>query len=119
MSVKELLISVLESFGYPVFLQGSLAEDEAYPESFFTFFNNDSYDAMFYDNSEYETLYDFDLNFYSIDPELVNSILLEAKKALKKQGFVIDGAGYDVASDEPTHTGRGINLTYIERGDIS
>lgn len=115
MDVKQTFIDVLESFGYSVFLQGSLQEDDAYPESFFTFWNNYTEDAAFYDNQETRTFWDFDLNFYSSNPALVNSQLLEAKKLLKQNGFVVQGKGYDVLSDEETHTGRGINVTYIEK----
>lgn len=113
--MKDLLIEILESFGYPVILQGSLNKDEAYPESFFTFWNNDSYDGSHYDNNAVNNVWDFDVNFYSTDPALVNSILIEAKTKLKQQGFIVSGKGYDVASDEPTHTGRGINVLKEER----
>lgn len=114
MDVKQEFIDVIETFDYPVFLQGSLG-DEAYPDSFFTFWNNDTFDDAFYDNSETQVVWDFDLNFYSDNPSLVNSILLEAKSKLKAKGFIVDGFGYDVVSDEPTHTGRGINVLFIER----
>lgn len=113
--MKDLLIEILESFGYPVFLQGTLSKDEAYPESFFTFWNNDSYDGTHYDNDAINYIWDFDVNFYSTDPALVNSKLIETKTKLKQQGFIVSGKGYDVASDEPTHTGRGINVLKIER----
>lgn len=113
--MKDLLIEILESFGYPVKLQGSLNKDEAYPESFFTFWNNDSYDGNHYDNDAVSYVWDFDVNFYSTDPALVNSKLIEAKTKLKQQGFIVPGKGYDVASDEPTHTGRGINVLKIEK----
>ena len=113
---KELLIETLEqNFTYEVILQGSMAEDDEYPESFFTFFNNDTTSIDFFDNEETRTVWDFDLNFYSVNPTLVNEILPEAKRLLKAEGFIIDGKGYDVLSDEPTHTGRGINVVYIER----
>lgn len=115
MDVKQLMIDTLEPFGFPIILQGSLSAEDAYPASFFTFFNNDSSSAAFFDNAETQTIWDFDLNFYSSDPETVNSTLLQAKALLKAQGFIIDGKGYDVLSDEPTHTGRGINLIFIER----
>lgn len=115
MDVKQLLIDTLEQFGYPIILQGSLSNEEEYPEDFFTFFNNDSSSAAFFDNEETQTIWDFDLNFYSSSPESVNATLLQAKSLLKAKGFIIDGKGYDVLSDEPTHTGRGINLIYIER----
>jgi hypothetical protein len=106
----------LESFGYPVFLQGSLTEDDPYPESFFTFWNNDSYDGSHYDNDVIYYVWNFDVNFYSTDPALVSAMLLEAKAVLKSNGFIVNGKGYDVATDEPTHTGRGINALIIETG---
>ncbi len=115
MNVKQLLIDTLSTFNYPVILQGSLSDEDEFPASFFTFFNNDTADDAFYDNSETETIWDFDLNFYSIDPALVNSVLVEAKPLLKAAGFIVDGKGYDVLSNNPTHTGRAINIQYIEK----
>ena len=113
--MKDNLITILETFGYPVRLQGSFAEDEEYPESFFTFWNNDTSDGSHYDNNPINYVWDFDVNFYSIDPDLVNTILLEAKTKLRSSGWIVSGKGHDVASDEPTHTGRGIHAVYIER----
>lgn len=113
--MKDALIALLETFGYPVRLQGSLAEKEAYPESFFTFWNNDTPDGSHYDNNPISYVWDFDVNFYSTDPALVNSVLLEAINLLKTNGWIISGKGYDVATDEPTHTGRGMNVLYLER----
>ena len=113
--MKELLVELLESFGYPVFLQGSLHEDEAYPDSFLTYFNNDTNDGSHYDNHRIAVIWDFDVNFYSNDVLLVNSKLLEAISLLKQHGFIITGSGYDIMSDEPTHTGRGVNAQYIQR----
>lgn len=119
MDVKQLLIDTVSKFGYPVFLQGSLAPEDAYPASFFTFWNNDTPGSAFYDNSEREYVWDFDLNFYSNDPDSANSKLFDAVKALRKAGFIGGGKGHDAASDEPTHTGRGTNVYYIERGGIN
>lgn len=113
--MKELLITLLETFGFPVILQGTLTEEEPYPESFFTIWNNDTFDQEFYDNEERETVWDFDVNFYASDPALVNSKLVEAKQLLKENGFIVRGKGYDVFSDEPTHTGRGMNALKIEK----
>lgn len=114
--VKTLLIDTISSqYDYPISLQGSLSDDETYPDSFFTFWNNDTTDDEFYDNHETQTVWDFDLNFYSNDPKKVNTVLKELKPILKGAGFIIDGAGHDVMSDEPSHTGRGINLVYIEK----
>lgn len=116
MDVKQLLIDTLSAvFDYPIILQGSLSDEDEFPDSFFTFFNNDTVDEAFFDNNETETIWDFDLNFYSIDPALVNSVLVEAKPLLKAAGFLVDGKGYDVLSNNPTHTGRAINILYIEK----
>lgn len=114
-NMKDALISLLETFGYPVRLQGSFAEDEQYPESFFTFWNNDTSDGSHYDNDAVNYIWDFDVNFYSIDPALVNTVLLDARRLMKSNGWIMSGKGHDLASDEPTHTGRGINVKYIER----
>ena len=115
MNVKQLLIDTLSTFNYPVILQGSLSDENPFPPSFFTFFNNDTADDNFFDNNETETIWDFDLNFYSDDPALVNSVLVTAKPLLKAAGFIVDGKGYDVLSNNPTHTGRAINIQYIEK----
>ena len=112
--MEDNLIEILSTFGYEVYRQGSMSDDEEYPETFFTFWNNDSPDHSHYDNSEYGTAWDFDVNVYSTDPALTYSVLADARIALKAAGWIIPGKGYDVASDEPTHTGRGINALYLE-----
>lgn len=115
MDVKDLFINILtKKFSYPVRLQGSLSDTETYPDSFFTFWNNDVSSDSHYDNKQNKYIWDFDLNFYSNDPSLTNSVLMDAIKEIKTHGFIVSGKGYDVISDEPTHTGRGINLLYEE-----
>ena len=113
--MEDLLIEILESFGYPVMLQGSMLPDDKYPNHFFTFWNNSSDDSNFYDNKEHSTIYNYSINFYSIDPSLVYTKLREAKAELKKHGFIVSGDGHNVVSDEPTHDGRGINAIFIRR----
>lgn len=112
--MEDALINTLSNLGYPVIRQGSMSDDTSYPDHFFTFWNNDSSDHSHYDNAEYGTVWDFDVNFYSINPSKTYSVLREAKAALKGAGWIISGEGYDVASDEPTHTGRGMNATYLQ-----
>jgi hypothetical protein len=108
----DLLISTLEVLGYPVKLQGSLLPNELYPDSFFTYWNDSADGTSFYSNEEGAILWSYSLNFYSTDPLLVNTKLVEAKRLLRKAGWVVSGAGYDVPSDEVTHTGRGMSLLY-------
>lgn len=111
--MEDLLIETLEGFGYPVIRQGSLSETEPYPDHFFTFWDNGS-EGVFYDNAEQFVIWDYDLNFYSTDPGEVYSVTADAVKRLREVGFIIGGRGYDVSSDEITHTGRGMNLLYRE-----
>lgn len=113
--MENLLIKTIESLGYPIFRQGSLGADEPYPESFFTFWNNSSDGNEFYDNKENSIIWYFDLNFYSSDPKLVSTKLIEAKELLKKHNFIVHGEGHDVKSDEVTHTGRGIDVKIIKK----
>lgn len=113
--MKNLLISILEPLGFPIIQQGSLSPDEPYPEHFFTFWNRDTTDIEFYDNEEHATVWEFDLNFYSVDPDMVSSQLLEARRLLKANDFIVTGKGYDVGSDEVTHTGRGMTVLKVER----
>ena len=113
--MEDLLISILMGFGYPVMLQGSLLADEPYPDDFFTFWNNSSGDNSNYDNTTATILYEYSIFFYSIDPARVYEVLRAAIAALKSAGFIIGGDGYSVASDEPTHDGRGVNVRFLRR----
>lgn len=112
--MKEKLIETLKQFGYPVFLQGSLNADDAYPETFITFWTDDVFDNSHYDDDAQSYAWDFTVIFYSSDPALVNSKPNEIRDALKKVGFIPQGKGRDIPSDEPTHTGWAMDFYYIE-----
>lgn len=113
--MEELLLRVLNGFEYDVMRQGSLPENAPYPETFFTFWNNDSADGNHYDGKEASVVWDYDVNLYSSDPALTYSLLEDAITRLKGNGFIITGRGHDVASDEITHTGRGVNVLFFEK----
>ena len=119
--MEDLLIKTLEALGYPVDLQGSYAPEAKYPDHFFTFWNDSADGSSYYSNTEGAILWQYSLNFYSIDPEKVNDMFKvikdkdTAKSLLKAAGFIVSGAGYSVLSDEPTHTGRGITVIYREK----
>lgn len=113
--MEDLLLQLLNSFGFPVMLQGSLGENDAYPDHFFTFWERPSYDGVHYDNNATTCIYDYDVNFYSNNPDYPYKYIKDAKKLLQANGFMLSGNGYGVASDEPTHTGRGIRALYEER----
>lgn len=107
------LLSILESFEYPVYRQGSMSDSDVYPPTFITFWSSDSPSHAFYDNKEYGAAYYYDVNVYSDDPDITYSLLEEIRAALIEAGWSIDGHGSDVPSDEETHTGRGISTQYL------
>lgn len=112
--MKQKLISILELFGFPVLLQGSMNEDAEYPETFITFWTDDVLDESHYDDDATSFAWDFSVIFYSTDPVLVNTKPEEIRVALKNAGFIPQGKGQDVPSDEPTHTGWAQNYYYLE-----
>lgn len=116
MYIKALLIQLLNEFGYPIYLQGSMSINETYPDTFFTIYNNASDDFGHYNNVASKTVWSFDVNIYSSDPSIVNEKMIDVIDLLKQNNFIVSGKGYDVDSDEPTHTGRGIEILYVERG---
>lgn len=103
--MKQALLNVLNTFGFPVFLQGTLGDNEPFPASFFTFITIDSPDAYPFDNSPTKTAYNVQVIFYSNDPMKVEQYANESRTALKAAGFIPQGKGKDIPSDEPTHTG--------------
>ena len=103
--MKEHLIMLLESFGYPVYLQGSLAAPADYPDSFFTFWVFSAPEEAFYDNDANRCVWGFWVYFYSTDPVLVQEKSEQARQLLKRNGFVTEGKPADLAVDVPTHTG--------------
>lgn len=112
--IEDKLIEILETLDYPVYRQGSLASVDDYPDSFFTFWNNTSFDGSHYDNHEVSILWNFDVNFYSTDVEKTYSVLNGAVVALKNAKFIASGRGYDVPSGTITHTGRGTEVNFLE-----
>lgn len=112
--MEDTLIALLETFKYPVIRQGSLGDDEAYPDTFFTFWNNSEDGDSFYDNETIKIIHTFNVNVYSTDPDTVYTLLRSARDLLKTNGWIPTMMGYDIASDEITHTGRGMELTYLE-----
>lgn len=114
--MEDRLITILSGrFGYPVRRQGSLSSDEPYPSDFFTFWNDSSEDLSHYDNDAASYTWRFSIYFYSTNPDHVYTVPLEAIEALKEEGWIINGRGYDVPSDKITHTGRAFDCIYIER----
>lgn len=103
--MKDFLYSLLEVYGYPVILQGTMAEDEPYPESFITFQTLGSSDQDFFDGNPFGTQWRFYVVFYSSNPELITTMAKRIYTDLRSAGFVPQGKGHDILSDEPGWTG--------------
>lgn len=112
--MKQKLIEVLEQFGDPVRLQGSLNPDGEYPDSFWTFWVNDIPETGHYDNTPMGYVWNFWIYYYSIDAEQVEQVSLLAKRHLQEAGFTVPGKPVDVASDRKTHTGVMLTVKILE-----
>lgn len=110
-SVVGSLISLLESFTFPVFRQGSVTE--SYPDNFFTFWESEEDGNSYYDNTTVDVYYQFSVYFYSTNPANTYSYIEQARSLLKQNGWTIKTRGYDVASGEPSHTGRGLDVIFL------
>ena len=80
-------------------------ENEAFPESFITFWTNYTDDASFYDDDPKSEVWAFNVIFYSSDPTLVETKSAEIRTALKAGGFIPQGKGNDIPSGKQSHTG--------------
>lgn len=113
--MKQTLINVLETFcPNNVYLQGTLAADAAYPETFITFWTNYTADNAHFDDATYSVDWNFSVIFYSSNPALVNTKPAEIIAALKAAGFIPQGKGNDIPSDRPSHTGWAMDFIFTE-----
>lgn len=103
--MKSELIELLETLGFPVFLQGSINDENSYPDSFFTFWNFETPEAAFYDDNANRAIWGFWIYFYSTDPLAVEQQPEAARQLLKQNGWILQGKATDISVDVPTHTG--------------
>lgn len=111
--MEDNLISLLESLGYPVMRQGSLGENQAYPDTFLTFWCNSDDGHSFYDDETVSAVSEYSVFCYSTSPSLAYSVLDSARALLKQNGWIITQRGADAASDEITHIGRQMSVQYL------
>ena len=108
------LITILESFNYPVMRQGSLPPSAKYPDTFITYWNNDESGQSYYDNKTASVVFDYSINVYSTSLNTCYSLLDSIRLSLLQNGWIITDRGFDVASDEITHAGRGLETQYLK-----
>lgn len=113
--MKSLLIDKLETIRPGnVYLQGTLAEDVAYPDSFITFWTTSTGDNGHYDDQVRAIDWIFYVYFYTNDPAEITTVPGQIETALKAAGFIPQGKGYDISSDVITHTGHVQEFIYKE-----
>ena len=115
MNVEDELIKILDGFNFPSWLMHTMPAKQKYPDSFFTFLSTDAPFTAYYNNQPHAIVWTFMIGFYSSDPDQVRSVPLELARRLMAAGWILEGPGVDVKSDEPTHTGRRITAHYIQR----
>lgn len=116
--MEDNLIALLETLKYPVIRQGSLSPSDPYPASFFTFWNGNEAGESYYDNDVALVEYDYNVFAYSTSPNTAYSMLAQARDLLKANGWVIVTRGFDAQSDEASHAGRGMSVTFLENTTI-
>lgn len=114
--MKQKLIDILEKHcPRHVYLQGTMNPNKEYPADFVTFWTPATDDAAHYDNAVAAVDWTFYVVYYSNDPRKVNTKPFEIAADLKAAGFVQQGKGSDILSDEHTHTGWAMDFAYTEK----
>lgn len=108
------LLETLQSFGYPVYKQGTLGPDAEYDPAFFTFWNFQGDEDSNYDNNPVACAWGYWVYFYSNDELLFDTVIPQVRKLLKENGFILDGREIDLPSDKITHTGKQMTVYKIE-----
>lgn len=112
--MKSKLLAILEGMGYETWLMHTMPLSKKYPDSFFTYMVIDAPFKAHYDNRPHAIVWGFWIGFYSSNPSLVESVPMELTKRLLDAGWSVPGAGEDVPSDEPTHTGWRLTAYYVQ-----
>lgn len=99
------LFELYDEIGLPYFRQGSLS-DADYPPSFFTFWNIDTPNDMFYDNKAHRFTEYVQVGFYTNDETLIYSVMDDFIERAKARGFVIEGRARDANADKKDYFGR-------------
>lgn len=116
--MKQKLINALTGCGFvegeTLFLQGTINPAAAYPETFVTFWTDSTDDNGHFDNGVVSVDWSFSVILYSSYAGIVNTKPAEIRAALKAAGFIPQGKGTDIMSDEPTHTGWAMDFIITE-----
>lgn len=104
-----------ETITYKAYRQGSIPQDQTYPNTFFTFWLNNEIEHSAYDNDTSNVTYDYDVYIYSTDIDKCLDLLDRARRKLKDNGWIIIVRSFDAFSDEITHVGTGMQVCYLKQ----
>ena len=107
------LEKVFISTGLDYSRQGSYADAADYPPSFFTFWNYETEDG-YYDNETHKTVWLWQVYYYTSDPSTLYSKMDEFISLAKVAGFIVEGRGHDIGSDRADYVGRMISVKWID-----
>ena len=110
----EKLEQIFIGIGLPYSRQGSYESEDAYPPSFFTFWNVDTPEAGFYDNQAHRAVWFWYVYFYTKNASILYSQLDEFITKAKAAGFIVEGRGIDVPSGSPDYFGRMVRVKFIQ-----
>lgn len=112
--MTDTLCTILEDFKYPLFLHGTLDANSTYPDSFFTYWNASTPEAAFYDDEPHRAVWTYNVYFYSTSRQTVETVIEQARTALKAAGFIPGGKSIDASSDRRGYTGRMFTVRAFE-----
>ena len=108
------LCEILNSIGYPVYLQGSLTAADRYPTAFFTYWCFEAPEGAHYDNRPHAATWGYWVYAYAEDSGTLDSMTEQARELLRAAGWTIGGRPIDASSDEPSHAGKMFETYKIE-----
>lgn len=108
------LSEVFEYIGLPYYRQGSLAEDDETPESYFTFWNDSTADLSHYDDEAHRIEWTWRIWCYTDNAADIYSLAESFISAATDKGFIVIGKGKDTDTASPTVFGRSVTVKYIE-----
>lgn len=111
MKPRLVLINALEGV-VPAFLNGTLSPSE-YPDEYCTFFQFSSRNES-YSNGIAVIRHGFNIRAYARTPERLEEITESILSTLRGLGFIADGNGYDLTSDETGRLGWTVDTYFLE-----
>lgn len=116
--MKQKLIAAIATCGFvegeTLVLQGTFDPAKPYPDDFVTIWTDYTADNSHFDNVVTSVDWNFTVVYYSNDPEKIATKPIEIIDTLRAAGFIPQGKGQDIPSDEPTHTGWAMEFIGVE-----